>query len=166
VGVEAVVTNFPFKTGGEMVAHALELVPVVIVLARLTFLESERRSNILDGGSLARVHVFRSRLPMMHRKGWTGPIASSAVSYAWFVWHRDHRGPTTLSRISWKADDRYDPLDDITKSVAVGFEAVRKRMRAGGPGWRSINHPQQGSFDLRPREIPDAIGPPNKRISE
>jgi N6-adenosine-specific RNA methylase IME4 len=30
----------------------------------------------------------------------------------------------------------YDPLDDITKSVAEGFRAIRKRVAAGGRGWR------------------------------
>ena len=29
----------------------------------------------------------------------------------------------------------YDPLDDINKSVAEGFAAVKERMAAGGPGW-------------------------------
>jgi len=98
-GVEAIVTNFPFMLAGEMVEHALELAPLVIVLLRLTFLESERRSGILDGGKLARVHLFKSRLPMMHRRDWAGPKASSQVPYAWFVWDREHRGPTTFDRI-------------------------------------------------------------------
>jgi hypothetical protein len=101
-GVAAIVTNFPFKLVGQMVAHALILCPLVIVLARLAFLESERRRNILDDGNLARVHVFRERLPMMHRRGWAGPIATSAIPFAWFVWSRDHHGPTTLDRISWR----------------------------------------------------------------
>ena len=52
--------------------------PRVVMLLRLAFLESKRRSGILDGGQLARVHVFRNRLPMMHRAGWAGPKASSA----------------------------------------------------------------------------------------
>ena len=54
----------------KFVTHALELVPRVVMLARLAFLESERRSAILDGGKLARVHVFKQRLPFMHRDNW------------------------------------------------------------------------------------------------
>jgi hypothetical protein len=65
-------------------------------------LESARRSTILDGGQLARIYVFSNRLPMMHRHGWTGPIATSQTAYAWFVFDRNHEGPTTLRRISWK----------------------------------------------------------------
>jgi hypothetical protein len=71
------------------------------MLLRLTFLESERRSEILEDRGLARVYVFRQRLPMMHRDGWQGPKASSAMAFAWFVWDRAHNGPPTLHRISW-----------------------------------------------------------------
>jgi hypothetical protein len=58
------------------------------MLLRLAFLESERRSAILESGWLTRVHVFRKRLPMMHRVGWNGPRASSALAFAWFCWDR------------------------------------------------------------------------------
>ena len=62
-------------------------------------------SDILDGGLLARVHVFKNRLPMMHRAGWAGPQASSAIPFAWFVWDREHAGPTTIDRISWSKEE-------------------------------------------------------------
>lgn len=101
--VECIVTNPPFKLAGEFVAKGLELCPRVIMLLRLAFLESERRRMILDGGHLARVHVFRNRLPMMHRHGWEGPKSTSTTAFAWFVWDREHTGPTQLNRISWEA---------------------------------------------------------------
>lgn len=101
--IGAIVTNPPFKLAGEFVARALQFgIPKVALLLRLTFLESERRRAVLDGGLLARVHVFRNRLPMMHRAGWDGPRASSQVPYAWFVWELGYRGPTELRRISWE----------------------------------------------------------------
>jgi N6-adenosine-specific RNA methylase IME4 len=31
--------------------------------------------------------------------------------------------------------DKFDPLDDIEKSVAEGFRVIRERKAAGGPGW-------------------------------
>jgi len=102
VHIDAIVTNPPFKLAGEFVAHALTLCPRVIMLLRLAFLESDRRRAILDGGALARVHVFRNRLPRMHRDGWTGPRASSSIAFAWFVWDLAHKGPTELHRISWE----------------------------------------------------------------
>jgi hypothetical protein len=98
-GTQAIVTNPPFKLAQEFVAHALALCPRVVMLLRLAFLESTRRSPILDNGALARVHLFRQRLPMMHRHGWTGPTMSNAIPFAWFCWDRDHRGPTELRRI-------------------------------------------------------------------
>lgn len=101
LGIDTIVTNPPFKHAHEFVSKALELCPRVIMLLRLAFLESERRRDILDGGRLARVHVFRKRLPMMHRAGWTGPKATSAVAFAWFVWEASSES-TTLSRLSWE----------------------------------------------------------------
>jgi hypothetical protein len=98
LGTEAIVTNFPFKLAGQMIEHALTLCPLVIVLLRLTFLESVSRCSILDG-PLTRVHVFKRRLPMMHRRGWCGPKATSQTPYAWFVWEQGHAGPAILDRI-------------------------------------------------------------------
>jgi hypothetical protein len=64
------------------------------------------RNSILDSGKLARVHVFRNRLPMMHRANWNGPRVSNPTAFAWFVRSRDHRGPSIWDRISWTSDDR------------------------------------------------------------
>jgi hypothetical protein len=100
-GVTTILTNPPFKIITEFVAHALDLAPCVIMLARLAFLESERRTKILEQRGLARIHVFRNRLPMLHRDGWTGPRASSAIAFAWFVFDREHSGLPTINRISW-----------------------------------------------------------------
>src|SRR5262249_4705713 len=96
-----VVTNPPYARAEQFVAHALELYPHVVMLLRLAFLESERRSPLLDRGLLARVHVFKKRLPMMHRHGWQGPRASRAIAFVWFVFDREHHGPITLDRIAW-----------------------------------------------------------------
>jgi hypothetical protein len=79
------------------------------MLLRLSFLESgnektkagRARLFALDGGQLSRVHVFRNRLPMMHRDGWTGNRASNPTPFAWFVWERGYTGEPTLNRISW-----------------------------------------------------------------
>jgi hypothetical protein len=101
-GVEAVITNPPYRDAERFAARALALVPLVIMLMRLAFIESERRTEILERCGLARVHVFKRRLPMMHRDGWQGPKASSAMPFAWFVWERGYAGPTAIDRISWE----------------------------------------------------------------
>jgi hypothetical protein len=93
---DTALTNPPFKLANKFVAHALDLCPRVIMLLRLEFLESQGRSEILERRGLARVHVFRKRLPMMHRHGWTGPISTSQRAFAWFVWERGHRERATL----------------------------------------------------------------------
>lgn len=109
-GVEGVVTNPPFKSADQFVAHALLLVPRVFMLLRLAFLESARRTPILESGRLARVHVFRNRLPMMHRHGWKGPRASSSTAYAWFVFEQKHNGPATIDRISARTEEAHHDL--------------------------------------------------------
>ncbi|MBZ9654004.1 class I SAM-dependent methyltransferase [Phyllobacterium lublinensis] len=102
-GIQAVVTNPPFAIADSFVTHALDLCPLVAMLLRLDFLESVKRSSILEGGFLSRVYVFRDRLPMMHRANWQGPRASNPTAYAWFVWDRAHQGEATLHRISARA---------------------------------------------------------------
>jgi hypothetical protein len=101
-GCEGVVMNPPFKLAEEFIAHALDLSPLVIVLLRLAFMESERRTRILEGRGLARIHQFRKRLPMMHRAGWEGRKANSGMAFCWMIWDRSHAGPTTIDRISWE----------------------------------------------------------------
>jgi len=98
----AIVTNPPFKLIEKFVWRALELSPLVIILARLAFYEGRRRSKLLEESGLVRIHVFKNRLPMIHREGWTGPKASSAIVFGWFVWQRGYTGPTTIDRISWE----------------------------------------------------------------
>jgi hypothetical protein len=97
----AIVTNPPYALAERFIVKSLDVVPLVAMLLRLAFLESERRAPLLDTGLLARVHVFANRLPMMHRDGWNGRRASSAIAFAWFVFDRKHRGKATIDRIRW-----------------------------------------------------------------
>lgn len=96
---EGIVTNPPYQLSAQFVRHAISLCPYVAMLLRLAFYESEKRSDILDAQPPARIHVFKKRLPMMHRAGWEGPKASSAIAFAWFCWVQGHTGPTTIDRI-------------------------------------------------------------------
>jgi hypothetical protein len=99
VGCTTILTNPPFGHADRFARHALKLAPKVYLLLRLAFLESQRRSDLLEHSGLCAVQVFKSRLPMMHRDGWKGPRASSAIAFAWFVWDRAHRGPALVDRI-------------------------------------------------------------------
>jgi hypothetical protein len=98
----AIVTNPPYQYAQKFVEMALAVSPLVIMLMRLAFYESDRRTHILENCGLARIHCFRKRLPMMHRKDWEGPKANSGMAFCWFVWDTHHHGPTTISRISWE----------------------------------------------------------------
>jgi hypothetical protein len=95
----ALICNPPYKIANKFVRHALKLVPQVYLLLRLAFFESVGRTDVLEGAGLRAVHVFRKRLPMMHRDGWKGPRASSAIAFGWFCCDRDHRGPAIIDRI-------------------------------------------------------------------
>ena len=102
-GCKLVLSNPPYIHAAEAVRHGLELCPVVIFLLRLTFLESERRSDILDGGRLARVHIFANQLPRMHRHGWDGAkLDQEACAHGWFIWLHDYQGPIIVDRLRWK----------------------------------------------------------------
>lgn len=111
LGFECALTNPPYKIAAEFTLHAFDLVPRVIMLLPLRFLEAgtgttaaaKARTILLDGGHLARVHVFKERLPMMHRDGWDGNVATSSQSFAWMCWERSWKGPAQFHRISWKS---------------------------------------------------------------
>ena len=92
--IDAVVTNPPNLLAQHFVRHALTLCPRVFMLLRLTFLESERRRDVLD-------EVFRDRLRMMDRDGWAGNRVSNPTAFAWFVWERGYTGKPEIDRISW-----------------------------------------------------------------
>jgi len=132
--VGAVLTNPPYKFANEFVAHALTLgIPKVVMLLRLAFLESERRQPILDCGLLARVHVFRNRLPRMHRGGWEGRKATSRIQFAWFVWELGHRGAPKIQRIGFaKCKICREPFvaraDAVTCSDKCRQQAHRRRV--------------------------------------
>jgi hypothetical protein len=99
IDCQGIVCNPPYKLAPAFVRHALKLVPFTAMLLRLAFLESASRTDILEGGQLARVLVFRRRLPMMHRHDWNGPLASNSIAFAWFVWRRGWNGNPEIKRI-------------------------------------------------------------------
>jgi hypothetical protein len=98
-GVEAIVTNPPFSLAADFVRHGLKLVPKVVILERIQFLESEQRSDLIDGGNLARVLVFANRVPRMHKVGWVGKRSGAAMCLAWFVFVSGHHGRPHIERV-------------------------------------------------------------------
>jgi hypothetical protein len=97
-GDVGLVTNPPYKMALEFVQKAVtEGAPFAAFLLRINFLESARRKPFFEKHPPAKVWVSSRRLPMMHRLGWTGPIAPSNCCYAWFIW----KPGVEETRVSW-----------------------------------------------------------------
>jgi hypothetical protein len=101
--IGAAITNPPFSLAAAIVRHALTLVPKVIVLERIQWLESEERADLFDSGTLARVHVFRNRVPRMHKIDWAGKRSSPVMCLAWYTFEANHKGPPSLHWIRGRA---------------------------------------------------------------
>lgn len=103
-GVEAIVTNPPYKNADAFIRKGLELVPTVYMLLRWAYAEGVGRSDIIDN-HLSRIWLGRERLPMMHRDGWDGKqITNAAMPFAWFVFTRKQTGGSfKVRRMSWRA---------------------------------------------------------------
>lgn len=110
IGVEAIITNPPFKNAIAFVRHALQLCDRVVMFLPFSFYEGTTRDDVLEAeAGLAQIHVFKNRVPMMHRDGYVGPkIDKNRKVFAWFVW--DLRTPiedrqTMIDRILCKDPD-------------------------------------------------------------
>lgn len=104
MGIDAVVTNPPFKLAQDFAEHALDLFPRVYLFMRLPFLAgcNKGRVKLIDGGYLHQVIVLSRRPPMMHRAGWTGNLSNTGMDFAWFCWNRHYRADTRVRRFDWK----------------------------------------------------------------
>ena len=83
--IDGVCTNPPYGSQGKLacqfISHALNLVPVVVMLLRVDF----------DSGN-TRTHLF-DRIIWFERHGANGP----SDNHAWFLWNKRHRGEPTIS---------------------------------------------------------------------
>ena len=107
-----IVTNPPYGAIlNAFVAHALKVHRPRKMALLLNFnfycgFDDPDREFALENCPPARIHVFKRRLPMMHRDGWDGPEAASRMNTAWFVWERQPDGTygtqTLIDRVDWK----------------------------------------------------------------
>jgi len=103
--IDCIITNPPYmRRHPELFArHAVKLGPAKIcMLLRTGFLTSQKRRDVINSTGLSRVWGFGRRLPMMHREGWEGKRASSAMDFSWFVWERGYGGLPQFSSIDWE----------------------------------------------------------------
>lgn len=119
-----VITNPPYGSCmNAFIAHALrEFQPgkmaLLLNLNAYCGFDDADRNFYFDEWPPSRIIVFSRRLPMMHRDGWDGPVASSRMNTAWFIWERVHgaddagrygSGPI-ISRVDWKDFEDRAPL--------------------------------------------------------
>jgi hypothetical protein len=92
-----IITNPPFHSAEGFVASGLKAAErKFALLLRLAFLEGANRANtIFHRAPPARVWVFSERITF-YMKG-ARIAGSGTTAYAWFVWAKDHAGPTELA---------------------------------------------------------------------
>lgn len=95
--IDNCVTNPPFLNSMQFTLHALSVTRYkVAILQRLTWLEGQARGRALfDTKLLAKVWVFRTRISMPPGRS-DIKATNGAIAYAWFVFDKQHVGPTTL----------------------------------------------------------------------
>lgn len=106
IGIEAIVTNPPFKDADRFIRKGLSLGVPVFMLLRLMALEGAGRSDLIDN-HLYHVFIGVERLPMMHRAGWGGrKLKEGAMPFGWFVFAPTPKGYPffSASRISWRGE--------------------------------------------------------------
>ncbi len=96
--VDWVITNPPFRLAEEFVLRALNVARIgVAILARTVFLESVGRyREIFEVTPPTIFAQFVERVPMV--KGRLDRNATTATSYAWFIWEKQTR---VASRLMW-----------------------------------------------------------------
>lgn len=95
---DAIITNPPYKVALPFVEKSLKIAPVVCMLLRIQFIESEVRDKLFTENPPRYVAVFRKRI-MCSKDAKFPKGESSATCYAWFIWERGYKGNPELLRI-------------------------------------------------------------------
>lgn len=92
-----IITNPPYNAAEGFVASGLRCAEKKFaLLLRLAFLEGANRANtIFHRAPPSRVWVFSERITF-YMKG-AQVAGSGTTAYAWFLWNKDHTGPTELA---------------------------------------------------------------------
>ena len=92
-----IITNPPYNSAEGFVANGVKTAQnKFALLLRLAFLEGANRANtIFHKHPPSRVWVFSERITFYMKGAQTA--GSGTTAYAWFVWDKDHGGPTELA---------------------------------------------------------------------
>jgi hypothetical protein len=96
-GIEGIVTNPPFGSGGRyaevFIEHALALAPFVAMLLRIDFDSGKTRTRLFgDCPFFAGKLILLDRIVWFPREGKAGP----SENHAWYLWDRRHQGAPTI----------------------------------------------------------------------
>jgi hypothetical protein len=87
-----VITNPPYRLGQEIVEKSLKIArKKVLLLLKLSFLESAKRYEMFVNSPLKTVYVFCKRV-QMYPEGQPKPKNSGTIAYAWYVWDKNYTG--------------------------------------------------------------------------
>ncbi len=100
-----IITNPPYaKNAAEAFARkAIEHRVTCALLCRSMFMESGRRLKLFREHPPRAVYQFSGRFSCDEPRLLTDPLGGM-VSYAWFVWSPNHRGPTALKWLDTKEE--------------------------------------------------------------
>ena len=98
-----IVTNPPYDLASQFVEKSLELIPtgnLVVMLLKLTFLESKKRRKLFDTKQLKTVYVFTNRTVCARNGNEEEFGKGGAVAYAWFVWEKGYNDDPKIKWIN------------------------------------------------------------------
>lgn len=104
-GCSYIITNPPYKYALEFILHALDLLPdggKCIMFLKTTFLEGEKRHRqLFSNYPPQRILQFSKRVLCAKNAEFQKMRdgGGSAVAYAWFIWEKGYKGPTTITWI-------------------------------------------------------------------
>lgn len=97
--VDNIITNPPYKFAQEVIEQSLKLAnKKVVMLLKLSFLESASRYDFFKNTPLKNVYVFCKRVTM-YPHGTEKPKNSGTVAYAWFEWDNGYEGEPMIKWI-------------------------------------------------------------------
>ena len=115
-GIEAMVTNPPYRLAVQFVRKAISGVGYVALLLRTNFLERVARKPLFQAHPPARIWVASRRLPIMHPYDWSGKKAGSNTAHSWLIWEAGAVEHCRVRWFDWK--DYPDPQPSLLVEAA------------------------------------------------
>lgn len=94
-----IITNPPYKFAVEFIKKSLELVSEggkVTMFLKVTFMEGQKRKPLFVNSPPKSIYISSSRIKCVKNGDFANNKDSSAVAYAWYVWHKGFTGATEV----------------------------------------------------------------------